>query len=716
MDRNNKLIAKMSRDARRNTTRMSRTVENNFRRMGTSAVSFGRTFATGLAGGLVAGALGVFTTNLAQAVRGIASIGDAAQRAGLAVDTFQEWSFVAQQNRIGIDQLVDGFKELNLRADEFIVTGAGPAAEAIARLGFDAVSLARDLEDPSELMLEILGRMEDLDRAGQIRVADELFGGSAGERFVELLDQGERGLRNTIALAHDVGAVMEQEMIQRATILDQKFGELTTRLRTFLQAAAVGLFAGGVETPVDTLERMFGTLDRARATLGDSLFDELISQAGELDDVASAALGGIATGADDVHAATLRAASGMADVTGQLSDLGRVQDMLSFDAVIADMEQLVADMRAGRIGTEEFDRELQNAITHAVQALSSINDIDGIDVSGAVTQLSGLAGMLRLMRGEAQALRSELPGDEFGMTTGTPLDASGPIMPPTAQAPRTSIRPRAAPLGDGRGAPPVSGGGGSAEGYAAAVEDIQARTRALELEAAALVAVAVGGREYGDAVEYARTRAQLMNEALTEGRAITPELQAEIDALAASYVAAGQSAEDAADSMERVREDAERGADAIGSIFEGLAQGGDAARTAFSRLLQQLASTHFQRLLSVMGGGGGGILSAIGASLGGKRASGGPVQAGVPYLVNENTANSEIMVPSRSGGVLNVAQAKDALRGQSAGQSATYNIDARGAQIGVAEQIEQAIKRAQPGIVKKSVQATYAASREVRFT
>lgn len=46
----------------------------------------------------------------------------------------------------------------------------------------------------------------------------------------------------------------------------------------------------------------------------------------------------------------------------------------------------------------------------------------------------------------------------------------------------------------------------------------------------------------------------------------------------------------------------------------------------------------------------------------GARASGGPVRAGMPYLVNENTPRSEIMVPSSSGAVLNVRQAQAALR------------------------------------------------------
>lgn len=61
-------------------------------------------------------------------------------------------------------------------------------------------------------------------------------------------------------------------------------------------------------------------------------------------------------------------------------------------------------------------------------------------------------------------------------------------------------------------------------------------------------------------------------------------------------------------------------------------------------------------------GGGGGIASGILGALTGKRASGGPVQAGGAYLVNENTPNSELFVPSRSGAILNVAQAQSALR------------------------------------------------------
>ncbi|PWE48486.1 hypothetical protein DEM26_18230 [Thioclava sp. NG1] len=65
-----------------------------------------------------------------------------------------------------------------------------------------------------------------------------------------------------------------------------------------------------------------------------------------------------------------------------------------------------------------------------------------------------------------------------------------------------------------------------------------------------------------------------------------------------------------------------------------------------------------------LGGGGSGLLGSLVSGLfGGARASGGPVTAGTPYLVNENTPNSEVFVPSSNGAILNVPQAQAALRG-----------------------------------------------------
>ncbi|WP_457812164.1 tail tape measure protein [Sinorhizobium meliloti] len=203
--------------------------------------SFGRIKGLAAGGaGLVTGLVSASSVAvLRDAANAIASVGDEARRAGLDVKSFQELKFVAEQNRVGIDALTDGIKELNLRADEFIVTGGGSAAEAFQRLGYSAEDLKRRLEDPAELFTEIIGRLGELDKAAQIRVADEVFGGTGGEQFVQLLRLGEEGIRDQIKAANDLGIVMDEELIKRAEEVDRKFNLIATTISTNLKGAIV---------------------------------------------------------------------------------------------------------------------------------------------------------------------------------------------------------------------------------------------------------------------------------------------------------------------------------------------------------------------------------------------------------------------------------------------------------------------------------------------
>jgi len=203
--------------------------------------AFGKGLAGGIIGGLAIGGLDTIIGRVADITKGIASIGSEAKRAGLSNQAFQELSHVANQARIPVDALTDGMKELSLRADEFVYTGKGSAAEAFQRLGFSASDLKEKLKDPSALLVEIIGRLQQLDRAAQIRIADELFGGTGGERFVELLSRGADGIRATIQEAHDLGLIMDDELIQRADELDRKFNKIGTTVSTFTKEAVVGL-------------------------------------------------------------------------------------------------------------------------------------------------------------------------------------------------------------------------------------------------------------------------------------------------------------------------------------------------------------------------------------------------------------------------------------------------------------------------------------------
>lgn len=651
IDQMNRKIAGFTRTSTRNTAQMQQQVESHFQRMGQSVASFGRNFVSGLAVGAATAALGVFTTNLRRTVTSMAEVGDEARRAGLDVEEFQQWAYVAQQNRVALDSLVDGFKELNIRADEFVATGGGGGAESFRRLGYDAMSLADALEDPSELLLEIFNRLQRFDRAAQIRIADEVFGGTGGERFVQLIEQGERGLRATMERAREVGAVLDSEMIDRAAEIDRKFNEIAEVIENRLKNAVIG-WSLIVQDVVDLM-----TTDDAERSAAE-LQARYSSLAGE--------------------ARSLQAM--MEILRDAASGLGDPAMMARFDQIAYSVDSATDAFNDGAIGAEGFGDILESIVTEAENALRAANGIDDVDLSNATIVVGGLRDMLAQLQTQAANTAAAVAA-----ATITPVrqvesfwDTEEGRFSLNRLAPSRSPRPRAAPT---EGSPAYggvsggsAGGGGGAEGYAAAVEDIRARTRELNLEAAALAEAASQNIGYGDAVEYARTRAQLMNDALAEGRTITPELQAEIDGLAAAYVAAGQSAEDAAAQVDELQQAAADGASAMTDLFTGLVQGGDEASSAIERLRQQLLQISVSRIMQALSGSGGGFgrfFSLIGMGLGGKRAAGGPVRAGVAYRVNENTANSEIKVESRSGGILNVAQAKDALRGSggSAGTS-----------------------------------------------
>ncbi|WP_275789115.1 D-alanyl-D-alanine carboxypeptidase family protein [Pararhizobium gei] len=225
----------MEADMVRSTNRINQALATTSTRIG----SFGKAFAGGFVGSLTGLGLAGIVSGLGRVAQSVAEIGDQAKIAGVNIKAFQELKYVAEQNRIGVDALTDGLKELNLRADEFISTGQGSAAEAFRRLGYNAETLKEKLKEPDKLFLEIIGKLEKFDKAAQIRISDELFGGTGGEQFVKLLDLGLERIRAQIKAANEFGNVMDEQLIKQAEEVDRKFHTLATTVGTNLKGAIV---------------------------------------------------------------------------------------------------------------------------------------------------------------------------------------------------------------------------------------------------------------------------------------------------------------------------------------------------------------------------------------------------------------------------------------------------------------------------------------------
>ncbi len=258
--------SEMEEHAKRSSTRINQAMAT----VGTSIGGVGKAFAGGLIGTVIGAGIAGVLSSVKQVTESVAELGDQARMAGLSSKAFQEWKYVAEQARIPVDAITDGLKELQLRADEFAVTGKGSAAEAFQRLGLTPEEVKAKLKDPTELMLLLIERTRMLkDTAAGIRIFDELFGGTGGERMVSLLQQGEAGIRAQIKAANDFGHVLSDDVITKAQEIDRQFNAISSTVGNTLKSAIVSV----VDSMVDFLESLRAVDKRRSSTIQGNIND-----------------------------------------------------------------------------------------------------------------------------------------------------------------------------------------------------------------------------------------------------------------------------------------------------------------------------------------------------------------------------------------------------------------------------------------------------------
>ncbi|AJE47190.1 phage tail tape measure protein [Celeribacter indicus] len=493
-----------SRQMEHDMSRSSRAVNKAVSSVSNEIGTMGKAFLGGFLGATLFETLKSATREVRVLASEVAEVGNQARRAGLSASEFQEWAYVAQQNRIGVDSLTDGLKELSLRADEFATTGKGSGAEAFERLGYSADELAKKLEDPSELMLEILGRLEKMDKAAQIRIADEVFGGTGGERFVELLDQGAQKIRATKQEATGLGMVMSDELIAKAEILDQQFNRISRTVGTTLKSAIISA-AYSLSEFIDG----FRAFEQQRTATLESRQSEIMAEKARL------------------HATD--------------------QEQSSWSERKRSRTGIAAEVIAQQIAA--LDEE-ENKI---IAILSQRNTPQWTPESDTWT-------------------------------------------PPPA---------------------PPGGTGGRSSASSSSFENRAARiaseAAALEAQATAYGQIAASGRDYADAMELARVKAELLAAAQADGVQVTPEMEAQIELLAKAYVNAANAADNARQKIDQVQSQAREGADALADVFMSLTEGIDGLRSALATLLRQIGNAQISKLIRGLeaSSGGGGLLGSL---------------------------------------------------------------------------------------------------------
>jgi hypothetical protein len=161
---------------------------------------------TSIAGGALSATAGYLVHDYARAATETQRFAD---RLGMATEKLSGLQFAGRQFGVQQESLVDGLKEMSMRADEFAKTGSGPAAEAFKRLGFSKSEIDRVKGDTQALFELISQKMSGVqDVAARQRIADELMGGQAGEKMVEMLSAGRGELEKMQQQGRRVGATV----------------------------------------------------------------------------------------------------------------------------------------------------------------------------------------------------------------------------------------------------------------------------------------------------------------------------------------------------------------------------------------------------------------------------------------------------------------------------------------------------------------------------
>lgn len=151
---------------------------------------------------------------------------------------------------------------------------------------------------------------------------------------------------------------------------------------------------------------------------------------------------------------------------------------------------------------------------------------------------------------------------------------------------------------------------------------------------------------------------------------------------------------------EAVADGARSVAQSISSALTGALMGtrdfGDEMRSILQQLASDLISSGLQQAFSALFGGVGASAggSFLGSLFGGFRANGGPVMPSRAYVVGER--GPELFVPSSAGNIV---------PNGGVGGGVSISIDARGAQVGVAEQIDRKLAERLPDIQRAAVGA-----------
>jgi intracellular sulfur oxidation DsrE/DsrF family protein len=188
----------------------------------------------------------------------------AAERAGIAVDTFSRLQYAASQTDIEMAALTSGVQRLQIalsKADD----QSAEAVASLSRFGLEAQNLRQlSIEDQLSEIAEAFQRITD--PADRTRLAVDLFGKSAGPQLVPLLSQGKAGIQQLTAEADRLGITLSTTTAAGIDQADRAIKQLTSTLSAYTSKFIAGLSIA-ILGPPDDIQKIDLEMRRIQARM-----------------------------------------------------------------------------------------------------------------------------------------------------------------------------------------------------------------------------------------------------------------------------------------------------------------------------------------------------------------------------------------------------------------------------------------------------------------
>ena len=368
-----------------------------------------------------------------------------ARTLGLTTEAFQKMTLVAAEAGIESGKLSSmlGLMQRNIAG---LIDGTQAQTDAFGALGL-SISDLQGLA-PDEQFARIAASLDAItDPTTKTALAMDVFGRSGRDAINMLTDYSAKA-ENAAEFQNRFGIAVSQstaEGVERANDAVGRLGMVMTGFGNTMAGAvapaieatanALIAFAGSAFGAKVSFEEFFGSIEMAKALLGENIVNEMLGKPESFIEHADA----LAIVADELDTLRTIASTAVPQIrifADELDDLGE-DDAAEAMRKIADDVKLAGEMfEAKAISAEEFNAKIREGVASAQAITAAFADINGSDFSAAYSNIEGLAARLyNAAKAAAEVVRS-LPGGSIeqattfgpGPTTATDLKAPTPGM------------------------------------------------------------------------------------------------------------------------------------------------------------------------------------------------------------------------------------------------------------------------------------------------